>query len=258
MWGGRPRPRIGVKIRRHRDRRGADTRVCCVETHLDALPSANLRIFPTTAHLSGMPEFRRRLPHYYSQGEWLFVTCHLHGSLPHAKYPPPGKMNSGAAFVWMDRYLDSASTGPRYLAQRPVAQIVARSLHRGVLLGHYDLAAYVVMSNHIHLLLLPKIAPSRLLQSLKGATAKEANRILGRTGETFWQAESYDRWVRDEAEWKRIVAYIEHNPVKAGLVLHAEDYEWSSASQRPGSVEMSLDAADTSVCATPLADPIRQ
>jgi type I restriction enzyme R subunit/putative DNA methylase len=126
------------------------------------------------------------------------------------------------------------------------------------LLGQYDLAAYVIMSNHVHLLLLPKIAPSRLLQSLKGAAAREANRILGRTGETFWQAESYDHWVRDEAEWKRIVAYIEQNPVKAGLVQNAEDYRWSSASQPLGSAETSLGAADTSVCATIVADALRQ
>src|SRR5437867_1766149 len=40
------------------------------------------------------------------------------------------------------------------------------------------------------------MSPSRLLQSLKGSTAREANLILGRTGETFWQAESYDHWLR--------------------------------------------------------------
>ena len=66
------------------------------------------------------------------------------------------------------------------------------SLRRGILLGHYDLAAYAILSNQVHLLLLPKISPSRLLQSLKGAAARQANLILGRTGETFWQAESYD------------------------------------------------------------------
>jgi REP element-mobilizing transposase RayT len=58
----------------------------------------------------------------------------------------------------------------------------------------------------IHVLLLPKVSPSRLLQSLKGATARQANLLLGRTGETFWQAESYDHWVRDESEWDRIAA----------------------------------------------------
>jgi putative transposase len=150
----------------------------------------------------------------------------------------------------MDRYLDTTRLGPMHLAQKSLAGIVVASLHRGALLGHYELGAYVFMSNHVHVLLLPKITPSRLLQSLKGATAREANRVLGRTGETLWQAESYDHWVRDEKERERIAAYIENNPVKAGLVQRAEDYEWSSASERKKSAETSLGAADTSVCAT--------
>jgi REP element-mobilizing transposase RayT len=68
--------------------------------------------------------------------------------------------------------------------------------------------------------------------ALKGATAREANRILGRTGETFWQAESYDHWVRDNSESERIVTYIENNPIKAGLVERPEEYPWSSAGSR--------------------------
>jgi len=195
-----------------------------------------------------MPDSHRRLPHQHPDGKWFFVTWHLHGSLPHALYPPREKLTSGAAFVWMDRYLDTTRLGPIYLAQVSLAGIVVASLHRGALLGHYELGAYVVMSNHVHVLLLPKISPSRLLQSLKGATAREANRVLGRTGETFWQAESYDHWVRDEKEWERIAAYIENNPVKAGLVQRAEDFCWSSAGKR--SAETSLGAADTSVRAT--------
>jgi hypothetical protein len=65
-------------------------------------------------------------------------------------------------------------------------------------------------------------------------------------GETFWQAEPYDHWVRDVEEFQRIAAYIVDNPVKAGLVNRGEDYRWSSAS----CAEMSLNAADTSVRAT--------
>jgi REP element-mobilizing transposase RayT len=95
-------------------------------------------------------------------------------------------------------------------------------------------------------LLLPKIAPTRLLQSLKGATAREANRVLSLTGTSFWQRESYDHWVRDDIEFSRIVRYIENNPVKAGLAQRPENFRWSSAS----SVETSLDAARTSACAT--------
>ena len=100
-----------------------------------------------------------------------------------------------------------------YLAHESIAHLVVASLKRGVWLGQYDLAAYAILSNHMHVLLLPRIAPSRLLQSLKGVTARQANLILGRTGEMFWQAESYDHLVRDEGEWKRIVAYIENNQI---------------------------------------------
>ena len=106
------------------------------------------------------------------------------------------------------------------------------------------------MANHVHALLLPLVSPPRLLQALKGSTARAANRILGRTGETFWQAESYDHWVRDEREMERIAAYIENNPVQAGLAARPEDYAWSSARERGTSAETSLGAADTSVCAT--------
>jgi len=134
-----------------------------------------------------------------------------------------------------------------YLRQERIAQIVVDSLRRGVELGHYSLRAWVVMANHVHVLLLPKVAPSRLLQSLKGYTAREANRVLGRAGEIFWQAESYDHWVRDQGELEKIVAYIENNPVKAGLVARAQDYRWSSVA---AGTETSLGAAGTSACAT--------
>src|SRR5713226_2814980 len=62
------------------------------------------------------------------------------------------------------------------------------------------------MAKHVHVLLRPKVPPSRLLQSMQGATASEANRLLGRTGEKFRQAESYDHRVGDESELERIAA----------------------------------------------------
>jgi REP element-mobilizing transposase RayT len=159
-------------------------------------------------------------------------------------YPPPGRTNSGQAFVWMDRYLDTAAGGPKYLLNDQIARAVMTSLHRGIDLGHYQLRAWVLMPNHVHVLLLPLVSPSRLLQSLKGAAAREANRILGRTGEPFWQAESYDHWVRDDRQMDRIVAYIENNPVSAGLVSMAEDWAWSSATAERTCAETNLGATD--------------
>jgi REP element-mobilizing transposase RayT len=158
----------------------------------------------------------RRLPHYYPQDRWLFITWNLHGALRPAQFPPPHKELSGEAFVRMDRTLDSAQTGPMYLRQEPIATV----------------ASWAIMANHVHALLLPKVEVSKLMKSLKGFTAREANRLLERTGIPFWQKESYDHSVRDEDEWHRIARYIENNPVKAGLVASPESYRWSSAFER--------------------------
>src|SRR5438477_11916365 len=111
-----------------------------------------------------MSSHSRRLPHIYQEGAALFLTWHLHGSLPAAMAPPPGTLSSGQAFVWLDRKLDAQRQGPMYLRQPEIAQIVVQSIHKGVELGHYDLGAYVVMANHVHLLIWPKIAPDRLLK----------------------------------------------------------------------------------------------
>ena len=121
----------------------------------------------------------------------------------------------------MDRYLDSAG-GPLHSKQQPIAQ------H----LQSYELEAFVVMANHVHLLVLPRVSPGRFLQTLKGCTAREANRLLGRTGQPFWQAESYDRSVRDDRESNRIEGYIENNPVKAGLLANPEEHPWSKEKPR--------------------------
>ena len=158
---------------------------------------------------------------------------------------PGGHLSSGKAFVCLDRRLDQAKSGPLWLKRGDVAQIVVTSIELGEQLGHYRLDSYVIMRNHVHLLIWPEIAPDRLLKSLKGATAREANRLLDRTGETFWQKESYDHWVRDSAELAKIRRYIAQNPVTAGVVAAAGEYPWSSAG-----VETSLDAARKSACAT--------
>ena len=65
-----------------------------------------------------------------------------------------------------------------------------------------------------------------IMKSLKGYTAHEANRILNRRG-TFWEAESYDHFVRNDAEYDRIVRYVLNNPVKAGLVKNWRDWKWN-------------------------------
>jgi hypothetical protein len=56
-----------------------------------------------------------------------------------------------------------------------------------------------------------------------------SNRVLGRKGESFWQHEPYDHWVRGQRQFERIARYIEDNLVPAGLCASPEDYRFSSA-----------------------------
>jgi REP element-mobilizing transposase RayT len=85
------------------------------------------------------------------------------------------------------------------------------------------------MPNHVHLLWTPQMPLAALVRQVKGPTALGANRLLGRTGEPFWQAEYFDRIVRNQKEFAQIRRYIEWNPVKAALVAHPEEFPWSSA-----------------------------
>ena len=87
-----------------------------------------------------MTYHRRRLPHIYPEGTALFLTWHLHGSVPTSLLRPPSKLTSGEAFLWLDRQLDTMRHGPMYLRQPAIAQIVVDSIHKGAELGHYELS----------------------------------------------------------------------------------------------------------------------
>src|SRR5712691_1105179 len=73
------------------------------------------------------------------------------GSLPQAQYPPPHHLSAGRAFVWMDRYLDRAEWGPRFLQHESIATLVVNSLWRGAELGHYQLGAFAIMANPVQI-----------------------------------------------------------------------------------------------------------
>jgi putative transposase len=173
---------------------------------------------------------RRRLPHVYDTDRPVFLTWRLAGSLPPNRPFPVAALNSGQAFAALDRLLDEASSGPFYLRQARVADMIVEAIHYNAsTLGHYMLHAFAVMPNHVHLLVTASVALPKLTKSLKGITAKRANAMLALTGRPFWQAESYDRLVRDARESEKIRNYIEQNPVRAGLVREASEYRWSSA-----------------------------
>jgi len=178
-----------------------------------------------------MTYYERNLPHWQPPGKILFVAWRLKSSLArnflgtlrvhHA--------DAGRQFLKADSELDRARSGPLWLKDPRVAQCVVDTLGKGEKLGHYVLHSFVVMANHVHALLEPKVPLARITNGIKGVTARRANAILRRAGKPFWQDESFDHWVRNEAELARIRSYIERNPVSAGLVERPEDWPWSSA-----------------------------
>ena len=134
-----------------------------------------------------MAHYRRRLPHISEVGKPVFLTWRLQGSLPKHRYFPP-KLGSGQQFVKLDRLLEETRSGPFYLCQPALADMVTEAIrYNAEVLGHYLLHAFVVMPNHVHLLLTPAIDLPKLTKSLKGITAKRANLILRLTGNAFWQ-----------------------------------------------------------------------
>jgi REP element-mobilizing transposase RayT len=176
-----------------------------------------------------MSFYRRRLPHLDVPGQPTFITWRLHGSLPPNRAFPKKTVASGRAFVAVDRLLDAGTSGPLYLRQAEIAEMVVEALqHNAAVLGHYELHAYVVMPNHVHVLCTPRISVRLLTKSLKGITAKRANERMALTGDPFWAEESYDHVVR-HGQFERIRHYIEQNPVQAGLAVSARDFRWSSA-----------------------------
>jgi REP element-mobilizing transposase RayT len=196
---------------------------------------------------------RGYLPHVKREGASYFVTFRLNDSLPKAVLLKiqaeraerlrrlEARQASRVAsedsvenierdyFRKVESFLDRGS-GECVLRRPEIARLLADAL-RFFEGERYRLDAWVVMPNHVHVVLwpMPNHTLSEVLQSWKRFTAREANKLLGRVGRTFWQPESYDHWIRDDAEHARCCRYTVHNPVKAGLCAAPEDWPWSSA-----------------------------
>ena len=96
----------------------------------------------------------------------------------------------------------------------------------------YTLHGWVIMPNHVPVVLEPHTPLPTIMRWLKGRTGRQSNQRLGRSGVPFWQDESYDHWIRSAQELDEITAYVEDNPVKAGLVAGKEQWPWSSARRK--------------------------
>jgi REP element-mobilizing transposase RayT len=194
---------------------------------------------------------RGALPHLKREGASYFITFRLEGTLPAkvlqqfkiereqllahalASKRPLTWREQEEVFRWycsrVDAYLDEGR-GDCFLRLPEVAELVSGAL-KFFLGQRYDLPAWVVMPNHVHAVVhpLPGHTLSDIEHSWKSYTASEANKLLSRTGQTFWQSESFDHLIRDDDDHARCCQYVVNNPVSAGLCERSEDWRWSSA-----------------------------
>ena len=104
-----------------------------------------------------------------------------------------------------------------------------QDLRELALAGACNVHAYVLMTNHVHLLITPNQtgAISRLMQSLGRRYVRYINDSYARTG-TLWEGRYKSHLVANDEHLLRCYRYIELNPVRAGMVEHAADHRWSS------------------------------
>ena len=80
----------------------------------------------------------------------------------------------------------------------------------------YDLVAFTIMPNHVHILFKQISELPTIMKRIKGATAFAINKILDRKGR-FWEENYYDRLIRDDTHFVKVYDYIKYNAVKANL-----------------------------------------
>ncbi len=187
---------------------------------------------------------RRALPHYDPGSIPQFLTWRCADSVPKEKMTEilastdhlDTHERSNRRMSELERVLDSG------LGTCPLRASAHGHLVQDFLQAHdaalYDLHAWVVMPNHVHVLLTPRPGKSLayVVNRIKGATSRAINVARGASG-TLWQEQYFDRFIRDQEHFRRVAEYIHGNPIKAGLCKGVLDWPLSSArlvSERPG------------------------
>ena len=180
---------------------------------------------------------RGYLPHFNGGTITQFVTFRLCDSVPKGiieRWEKEIRLTEPAKHKLelrkrIENYIDQGY-GSLWLADERVASVVQKALL------HFDgkryfVHAWVIMPNHIHVLLTPTqgVKLGDIIRGWKSFSSCKANQILGRKG-AFWQVDYFDRFIRNADHFEYAKYYIENNPVKARLCSDITDWKFSSAS----------------------------
>jgi putative transposase len=110
------------------------------------------------------------------------------------------------------------------------ARLFLQTLYRYRREGRYQLHAFVLMPEHVHLLLTPShdVTLEHAIQLIKGGYSHALGSILGRKRE-IWQRGFTDHRIRDDQDFVDHKNYIHRNPVERGLVNDPREYRYCSA-----------------------------
>ena len=179
---------------------------------------------------------RGYVPHRDEPGLTQFVTFRLADGFPEAKREVWEVLlrieDDRERRVQLEAWLDEGH-GVCHLRDERIAKAVAEALRKfdG---KRYRLKAYSIMPNHVHVLFEVGTVPmAKVVQRWKGASARAANLVLGRSG-PFWQRDYWDTFMRDVEHEERTVRYIRNNPVKAGLVSEWTEWPWTYVAAERG------------------------
>ena len=151
------------------------------------------------------------LPHIDIEGYYQFITFRTYESVDDyllALYC--SRMDERKKQLAIDTYLDTSLKGA-YLEGEILDYLFhfIRSKHNDL----YKLIAFAIMPNHVHLLIKPFESLDSVMKKLKGASAKEINRLLNSSGR-FWARDYFDRGIRNEKHFQIVYEYIKNNPKK--------------------------------------------
>ena len=126
-----------------------------------------------------MVYYQRNLPHWLPEGKSFFVTWRLHGSLPMIflkKLHEDSESEHGKKFLCFDSKFDGANFGPVWLKNPQMANIVVAAMYRVAQRGWCAVHAYVLMPNHVHLLVEPTTELRQITRAIKVVQRVHATR----------------------------------------------------------------------------------
>ena len=156
----------------------------------------------------------KNLPHINIKNSYQFITFRTYDSLDDylAKLYTLETDNKTKQYQ-IDNYLDNANVGA-YLFGENINIVKDVLFEKNQ--DYYELEAFVIMPNHIHILLKQIADLVKIIKYIKGKSAVLLNKKLNRDGK-FWARDYFDKAIRDEKHFEVVYKYIANNPHRANL-----------------------------------------